>query len=584
MMNKKSLSKLERFDILKLIEKIQSAQIHNKNGYIKNIQFPSFKKIKENSYISFDFPLTALVGKNGSSKTSVLHALYGAPWGFSCSKFWFSTHVDPIDEVGGLKTNRQRFNYEYIDNKNIAKVYKSRIRKENDPDYWETTRPPKTDRTHRYAPVKKDVLFIDFRAELSAFDIASRFPIFRNDLEIKRNLLTRSKYLKNLFETGDAKMPKLGRKAGKVETINENALNIINWILGKTYSEVKVASHKIYTFSGVSVLLKSAIGGGQYSEANAGSGEIAVIQLVRKLESAKPNTLVLLDEPETSLHPAAQKRLLKYLLYCILDKNFQIVMATHSQSLISDLPSNARKKFMKEPNSDCFSINNVTTENDAFYEINEFVDKKIKIVCEDNIAKFILEKILFVEEKERFVDVIVCPGGAESILQLYLPMMVQNKDLDNTYLILDGDKNYSTGNISNPDLSSSGNLENEVYRLFKQKFRLNLDGKDGLANESQKIDFYSKFIKFHGSRVLYLPQRRPEDILRCLFSENEQSDHTDSKELIASRAEAEYGICDAKKIDDTAERLALQFAKRKFDLNRQKIWEELQKILSSCNC
>ena len=44
--------------------------------------------------------MTVLIGKNGSGKSSTLHALFGAPQGYTCSDFWFSTDVDPIAESG----------------------------------------------------------------------------------------------------------------------------------------------------------------------------------------------------------------------------------------------------------------------------------------------------------------------------------------------------------------------------------------------------------------------------------------------------------------------------------------------------
>ena len=49
--------------------------------YIGYAQFPSFKSLEPSTRIDFDFPLTALVGPNGSGKSSVLHALWGMPYG-----------------------------------------------------------------------------------------------------------------------------------------------------------------------------------------------------------------------------------------------------------------------------------------------------------------------------------------------------------------------------------------------------------------------------------------------------------------------------------------------------------------------
>src|SRR5690242_16552413 len=66
--------------------------------HITHIRFPKFKNLRPGARVDFPFPITALVGSNGCGKTSVLHALYGAPKGSSTSDYWFNTKVDPIVE------------------------------------------------------------------------------------------------------------------------------------------------------------------------------------------------------------------------------------------------------------------------------------------------------------------------------------------------------------------------------------------------------------------------------------------------------------------------------------------------------
>ncbi|ALP38197.1 hypothetical protein ASL14_20510 [Paenibacillus sp. IHB B 3084] len=71
------------------------------NNYINRIVFPFFKYFTFHSEINFQFPLTILAGKNGSGKSSVLHALYGSPKGYNIGDFWFSSQLDPIEDFGG---------------------------------------------------------------------------------------------------------------------------------------------------------------------------------------------------------------------------------------------------------------------------------------------------------------------------------------------------------------------------------------------------------------------------------------------------------------------------------------------------
>ena len=128
-----------------------------KNGgafltFIDHIVFPKYRNIKPNARIDFQFPVTAFVGQNGSGKTGVLQALYGAPTGYSVGKWWFETAVDPIDETPreseGIYRSRDiphelrsAFWYGYRHQGEDRYVLKTRIKRRNDPDYWEPSRP-----------------------------------------------------------------------------------------------------------------------------------------------------------------------------------------------------------------------------------------------------------------------------------------------------------------------------------------------------------------------------------------------------------------------------------------------------------
>jgi len=61
-----------------------------------------------------------------------------------------------------------------------------------------------------------------------------------------------------------------------------------------------------------------------------------VVLLYELIFNAKPNTLVLIDEPEISLHITWQKEFLNDLLKIIKIQNIQVMIATHSPSIIND--------------------------------------------------------------------------------------------------------------------------------------------------------------------------------------------------------------------------------------------------------
>jgi hypothetical protein len=88
-----------------------------------------------------DFPLSLLIGKNGTNKSSILQALYGCPDGKSVGEYWFSTHTDTIDVLGDKSPQAFFYRYKIPSTGEVAEVLKTRVQKENDPDYWEPSRP-----------------------------------------------------------------------------------------------------------------------------------------------------------------------------------------------------------------------------------------------------------------------------------------------------------------------------------------------------------------------------------------------------------------------------------------------------------
>lgn len=542
--------------------------------YIEYIDFPFYKNLVPRSRINFEFPMTVLIGKNGGGKSSTLHALFGAPQGYTCSDFWFSTEVDPIAESGG----RNRYFYGYRENKDseIKEVMKTRMKrgsktKKDDPDYWETSRPIQKDGmmpSKRNAPVDKEVVYLDFRAEVSAFDKIFHFS--KEKLEVRKDLLRkRSVYLKRLLDNEAMRFKGVqDDKMGKMEVLSQDMVKIISDILNKKYDEIRVAEHRLFKNFGTSIYMKNMFATG-YSEANAGSGEVAVVQLVKHIERALDYSLVILDEPEVSLHPGAQENLKAYLLDAIKRKKLQIVISTHSPALINGLPNSAIKLFRTNEYGKFYIEENVHYQ-EAFYDIENKVSDKKMIYCEDYAAQMIIERTLKQMNKEKFFEVVYYHGGEKTLINHYMTPVTLNENLsEQIFIMLDGD--MQTDYIFDESVLTKQQLEDPLYlaKCVKEAFGMELDvyPDGGVSGKrvDQQCEEYLYYLRYYMSNVFYLPEKMiPEEILLQsklvkkrygqILDKYDSIDANNAKEIVREISVYEHG--DDAHVSDTISILA----------------------------
>lgn len=81
----------------------------------------------------------------------------------------------------------------------------------------------------------------------------------------------------------------------------------------------------------------------------AGIGFLQVIQIFAYLVSFRP-ALLLVDEPDAHLHPSTQERLIRTLAEAARKFDTQVILTTHSPSVIRSLPPGARVVWMRDGN------------------------------------------------------------------------------------------------------------------------------------------------------------------------------------------------------------------------------------------
>ncbi|MHB8137089.1 MAG: ATP-dependent nuclease [Smithellaceae bacterium] len=493
-------------------------------NYLEYVRFPFYKNLEENTKINFEFPFTVFTGRNGSGKSSVLHAIQGAPGGESPAKFWFSTKVDPINDT----TEKPNcFIYGYQKDSALLEVLKTRINLKDKPDYWEPSRPIKKygmtllKGGKRNPTINKKVIYFDFRAELSAYDKYFYFSDLRKTLTIqsKQDYIRRySPKLKSIIDNNFIHLFR-GRPVNeKPIHLSNNELKEICKILGKEYKECRLVEHSLFNKNkGLTIFFKTdSI---NYSEAYAGRGEFAVVRLVREVMNAPEHSLLVLDEPEVSLHPGAQEALKIFLLRQTLNKKLQVIISTHAPKFVEYLPESAIKLFYPTT-SGKFTVRNKTNYIEAFHFIGQETENKIIVFVEDKLSKLLMEKVIesLGGEYILLIKVEYNPGGAKSILKSAVQYSEENEL--SKYLLLDGDERKAKIDPLSISVSDSQNLP-RLQKLIKDatgiehgKLRFRIDGKGEEGGDTQqKINSAMKYLSYLWTNLDYLPGDATPELL-----------------------------------------------------------------------
>lgn len=519
---------------------------------ILQIRFPYFKKITPGTCIKFETPLTVLVGPNGSGKTSVLQALYGCPNKKSVGDFWFSTSINPLLTN---EDNIHRFIYKYKPKglKKEVEVLKNRTKRKNkrtgidNPDYWEPAKPKISDgmahmpdmlpkdephRTNsRWNAVNKEVVYIDFRAEISAFDKCFYFGDFNKTTtidSIQDFIRYRSHALKPGIDKKNVNHTWHSRGIKAIKDVTKEQLDWINRILNKEYTGATIVTHNFFGSMSNTIIFKE--GKSQYSEAMAGSGEVAVTNCVLKVTEAKEGSIILLDEPEVSLHPGAQSELRNLLIEKIQTTGCQVIISTHSHSFVEGLPNNAIKLFYKNKADETYSIVNESTPEQAFLRVGIKNTNKITVFVEDKLAKLLIEEALKEIDPQALSNYTISqsPGGAKNIIKHHCLDYYLHPE-QNSFVLLDGDEKpkkdpITSDSISKTQEKSINSILAEHTGVCGDSFNLPIEQSKSTKNSpkvlEQKITMKKGILDAFYKHFRFMNIDTPEELIWCI------SEHT----------------------------------------------------------
>ena len=126
--------------------------------------------------------------------------------------------------------------------------------------------------------------------------------------------------------------------------------------------------------------------GKQIASEEMSSGEFAMLSMVLSISTASSDshTLILIDEPELSLHPNWQMTIIDNLDRALKDQVCHLLIATHSHMLVSDLPMNRSSVHRWEKDDDGNLIANRIEENTYGWSAEEVLLKVFKTATDRN--------------------------------------------------------------------------------------------------------------------------------------------------------------------------------------------------------
>jgi predicted ATPase len=192
-------------------------------------------------------------------------------------------------------------------------------------------------------------------------------------IELKGNELVA---FDNLLHENSDNYEQIGNEKVLMST-DKTLRNQINLWLGEISPEVNVHTNKIssdfvsleYTFK------KNTLGNKKFKPENVGFGISYALHVVTVLLSAKPNSLIIIENPESHIHPRGQAELGK-LIARVAQNNVQIIIETHSDHILNGIRVAVKEKVINKEKVIAFYFQKENHEMEQYSKITDIeIDK-----------------------------------------------------------------------------------------------------------------------------------------------------------------------------------------------------------------
>lgn len=403
----------------------------------------------------FRYPIMALTGENGSGKSTVLQcaaAVYESQppayrRGFA-SDFFPQTPWDHLSEVEIRYTIRQG------PNESTGTIRKPTERWLGNPD--RPKRPVEYVDLSRIQPVSARVGYMKIA---SATNEEESFTPF-TDIRLKR----------------------------------------LSGIMGRRYDLAKMALTRDDPSRPVPVIVHH---GQEFSGFHQGAGEITITEL---LERDLPQySLVLIDEIESSLHPRAQRRLIRDLAEICRENELQVILTTHSPYVLEELPLEARAHIIQSSGGTKEIMYGVSPEF-AMTKMDDVPHVECDLYVEDRRSATMLMEILVHADPENVQRCQAIPYGAASVGQALGQMVSRNRFPRPSCVFLDGDQDTAVGCLvlpggDAPERVVFGELQARKWLNVNERIGRSFSQVADACNHAMGLPAHHSWIDYAASRL-----------------------------------------------------------------------------------
>lgn len=231
---------------------------------------------------------------------------------------------------------------------------------------------------------------------------------------------------------------------GESKLFAEERLDRLSAILGRDYDLARMANTTEDPNRDVPIV---SLKGQPYSGFHQGAGETTIMEFLQR--DLPKHSLVVIDEIESSLHPRAQRRLMRDLADRCRENELQVILSTHSPYILEELPLEARAYIMVGPAGEREIVYGVSPDF-AMTKMDELPHYEIDLYVEDERAGRMLMEILAAHDPDLALACQAIPYGASSVGHALGIMVDENRFTQKACVFLDGDRGPSRGCIVLP--------------------------------------------------------------------------------------------------------------------------------------